>query len=146
MTRLGHRVGYQDSAKGPPEEGGGDIKVKPIITAVCLSPTSVDCVGASAGLWFWINQGVVLPGECNLIQKEQGGWGRMQGSHYNDGPWNLSWWRRKVRTWGRRGAVGEKVGRSMNWRSSWVWKRWSRGSGGSEQKRQEAVSGGWNTW
>ena len=50
MTGLGHMVGSRDSAKGPLEEGGCDIKVRPVSRAVCLSPASANCVGASAEL------------------------------------------------------------------------------------------------
>ena len=50
VTGLGHMVGSRDSAKGPLEEGGCDIKVRPVSRAVCLSPASANCVGASAEL------------------------------------------------------------------------------------------------
>ena len=59
MTRLDHMVGYQDSAKGPLEEGEGDIKVKPIIMLCVflqlLSSVWVQAQGCGFGLtrvWF----------------------------------------------------------------------------------------------
>lgn len=44
---LDHVAGSPASAL---KDGGGDVKVRPVSRAVCLSPASVNCVGASAEL------------------------------------------------------------------------------------------------